>query len=430
MTPKKFPAFQKILWTLSFLSLVVGGSASAQEIMSFQDCLNLVLQNNADLRSSQSTVESSRYQVDVNKSNYYPALSANAGYAQIGPSSSSAVGAGAGHSYSATLNASQNVFNGFADSAKVDQAKAQVRVSEAGLQTTKAQISYDLKSSYAGLIYSKDAEKVSQEIIKRREENLRMVELRFQSGRENKGSLLLSQAYLKQSKLDYLKAQHVKETSTSDLKKVLGLDDERKLDISESLALVEPSGAEPDYRSVALTNPDRLSDLAQVSASEAALTGAKSGFFPTLGLTASAGQLGTTFYPENDRWTLGANFSWPLFNGGKDYASKHSAAASLYTAKSNLVSTERGTLSKLKLTYTKYVESAEELKVNDAFMQAAKTRAEIARNKYNNGLLTFDDWDLIENDLITKTKTYILSKRDRIIAEAAWEQAQGTGVIP
>ena len=53
-----------------------------------------------------------------------------------------------------------------------------------------------------------------------------------------------------------------------------------------------------------------------------------------------------------------------------------------------------------------------------------------SRNKYNNGLQSFEDWDGIENDLITRQKTSLLSSRQRIVAEANWEQAQGKGVIP
>jgi outer membrane protein TolC len=63
-------------------------------------------------------------------------------------------------------------------------------------------------------------------------------------------------------------------------------------------------------------------------------------------------------------------------------------------------------------------------------MEAAKLRAEIARRKYNNGLLIFDDWIIIENDYVTYSKNYLFTKRDRVIAEANWEYAQGEGVIP
>ncbi|QDK37160.1 TolC family protein [Bdellovibrio sp. NC01] len=420
-----FPRKSSFLFTLTSLAI---SFANAQEVYTFQQAVDLVKQNNADIRSSEQNLQSSKFTIDSYRGTYYPQLSGSLGYSQTGPNDPDN-GSTGGSSYSATLNASQNIFNGFADVAKVDSAKAQARVSEASLAITKAKASYDLKVAYAYLLYAKDAEKITKDFLKRREDNLRMVELRFESGRENKGSLMLSQAYLLQSKSDLLKAAHGRETSESDLQKVLGLDGDRVVDVKDDIPLREPADKDPDYQQIAMTTPTRLQSVAQVDVSEASVTSAKSSFFPTLNLTGSVGKLDEQFFPDNDRWAVGATLSVPLFNGGRDYYSTKSATSSLYAAKSNLTSVERSLLSTLKKAFTSYQEAVADLKVNEAFLSAAKTRAEIARSKYNNGLLTFDDWDIIENDLITKTKTYLQSKRDRIVAEAAWEQAQGTGAI-
>ena len=39
-----------------------------------------------------------------------------------------------------------------------------------------------------------------------------------------------------------------------------------------------------------------------------------------------------------------------------------------------------------------------------------------------------DDWDIIENDLITKQKTELQSELNRVNAEASWDLARGKGV--
>jgi outer membrane protein len=57
-------------------------------------------------------------------------------------------------------------------------------------------------------------------------------------------------------------------------------------------------------------------------------------------------------------------------------------------------------------------------------------RSELGRAKYKNGLLNFEDWNAIESDLINRQKAKLQSQRDRVVAEAAWEQATGKGVIP
>ena len=402
----------------------------AQQPLSFQDCVALVKKNNADLQFSEESYKSSQYQVDASKSGYMPQISASLGYAKSGNNSATA-DLSSGDSYTAAITASQNLFNGFADSAKVDQARGQSRVSEAALRSAKSQVSYDLKSAFATALYAKDSLKITEDIIKRRNDNMRIVELRYDSGRENKGSLLLSQANYKQAKLDNLKAQHNKDVSQADLRKVTGLSQNETIEIKDDIPLNNPPLVNPDFDAIAAGTPDRQKYEAQVAVSQGALESAKSRFFPSLDLTGSVGQIGQNFYPNDyDRWSVGATLTLPLFSGGKDYYSTKSVTSQLYAAKANLAGIEGSLLSTLRKAFATYVESVEQLAVDDAFLTAAKTRADIARSKYNNGLMSFEDWDNIENDLINKTKSYITSKRDRIIAEASWEKAQGVGALP
>jgi outer membrane protein TolC len=175
----------------------------------------------------------------------------------------------------------------------------------------------------------------------------------------------------------------------------------------------------PDFRQVA----------AQERISEAGRAIARSSFFPTFDLTGSVGRRGDSWFPEVSRWNVGLTLSIPLLNGGSDYFSAKSASATLASAIWNRRDIERQIRVKIKQSFNGYVEAIERWKVDNESLEAASVRAEIARSKYNNGLLSFDAWDIIENELISRQKTALVSQRDRIIAEAAWEQTQGKGVI-
>src|SRR5690606_38333615 len=68
-------------------------------------------------------------------------------------------------------------------------------------------------------------------------------------------------------------------------------------------------------------------------------------------------------------------------------------------------------------------------RIDEKFRKASNTRAEIARAKYNNGLITFEDWDIIENELIQRQTNYLQSKKDRVVRYATWENLLGRGAI-
>lgn len=414
--------------------LLIRFSAGADETLTWEDCIKTASKKNPDIQSAKETVQSSEYKSTAAWSLFLPQISGDLNV-NNGNSSSSSISGGvissntSDTSYSASISATQNIFSGFHDKATIDQTAANKEVSRTSLENTKVQVSYDLKSAFASLLYAQDYSKLADEIIKRREENYKLVDLRFEGGMENKGSALLSRAFLSQAKYDKKTAEHLIEVSREQLAKVLGEDNSEKIKITGKIPL-EEFPKNPNIVDIALKNPLYLKAAAQEKASKAGVTIAKSQFSPSVNLSATASRQGNNWFPGGNRHLFGLNLSLPIFNGGNDFFTVKSSKADLSAARFNRESVEKQLLPQLKQAYTAYIDAYEKLKVDRDFLEAAAVRANIARGKYNNGLLSFEDWDIIENDLISKQKTVIQTERDLNLAEAAWLKAQGKGVIP
>jgi len=379
---------------------------------------------NPELRAARANVTAAGHSASAAHSGNLPQLSAGAGY-----SDSSGSATTGGGNYSTSLSLSQNLFSGFQDSARIEQGAAVLEQTEAGLASVKARLSQELKSAFAGLQFAQDNVTLTDKIVQRLEENLRLVELRFEGGRENKGSLLLTQATLAQARYENLQARQTLASAQAQLARVLGRSELAGLQVIGGVPVTPPETA-PDFPQLVQQIPELMQARAQERSAAADVTLARSGFYPSVDVSGSVGREGEDWEPDRDRRTVGLNLSVPLFSGGRDYYTTKSAVASLEAASSNRDNLERQLLVRLKQAWAGYVESEEKLKVDQAFLEAAVLRAEIARSRYNNGLMSFEDWDRIENDLIQRQKTVLQSQRDRVTAEAAWEQAQGKGVIP
>jgi outer membrane protein len=403
---------------------------SAEKILTWDDCVQTVTQNNEELKSSEKSLQAYTYLVNGAYSTFLPQVTGSLNYSY---GKATTTQADPDTAYSATLTASDNLFNGFQDAARVEQAKSNREVAQITYQTTKAKISYDLKSAVSNLLYAQDSVGLAANIVERRELNLKTVQLRFVSGRENKGSLLLSKAYLEDARLDKLQADQSLNVAQSVLLKVLGQDDEATtFQLKGALPVAEPpSSASVDFKKLVLESPTYLQAVAQQSLSEAAVTIARANFYPSLSVSATAGDAGPTFYPAGThQWFLGAAVTFPLFNGGRDFNASRSASENLKASELTRSSTLKGQTAQLKLTFVSFVQAVQRLKVSEFYVQASTVRERVSRQKYNNGLSTFDDWDVIENDLIKRQKDLLVSRRDRVLAEAAWEQLQGKGVLP
>ena len=417
------------------LAVALFGAATSNAFargISWAESVRLLSENNAALRQAAARFRSTEAQEGVARAGFLPTVTAELDATRSGTSGSTDTTVPPGTQYAATLRGQENLFSGFSDRANLTRAQANSRAAEAAYRIAKAQASFDLKSAYEGLRYAQNVRALALDIVKRRESNLGLVQLRFESGRENKGSVLLSKANLNQAKYESFASENDQDVARVTLSRMIGLDEaDETLAATEEVPVTAPPATKPDFRALAAATPDHAQVAAEEDAADAAVTAARSGFFPSLGISGTFGRRDDEFFPDRpDRWSLGAKLTIPLFSGGKDYYSTKGANQSYTAAIENRVETDRGLLVKLREAFHAYVEAVMKADVDASFRDAALLRAEIARTQYNNGLLSFNDWDLIENDLIARQKSYLASARDRVTAEAGWEQARGTGVLP
>lgn len=417
---------------LIILSLLLkASSAYAEKKITFNEAIELAIKNNLEVQASYEAYQSSLYDKRSTQSNFFPKFSASLSYDKINTSTLATGASSTSETYMSSLNLSQNLFNGFSDYASLKIADTKILTAQADLQETKATISYDLKNATANYTYAKNSLLLSKDILKRREDNLRMVELRFQNGRENKGSVLLSRAYLEQAKLDFTIAQNEMHTSLIFLRRVLNLSEDESIEITDLPKIAEQERAEPNFDEIIENVPISKRFRAALKNANATLEIKKSRYYPTWDLNGSVGKMGTEFFPnDNKNWKIGTSLTWTFFDGGKDYYSATSANLLAKASEKRLENQKLELKRTLTLSYSSFSEAIQSVKVSRAFLEAAKVRSDISRSKYNNGLTSFDEWDTIESDLIIRQKDNITKIRNCLIAEASWEQAQGTGVIP
>ena len=413
---------------LILLVLTVQFVANARTI-DWQTGLTLIQQNNPEWSAATQTLEATRALEAAARSGFLPEISASVGTSQnynelTSPSSQ--------RSESANLNLSQNLFAGFSDLARYNEAKQNTMIAEMTWKQTKAKISYDYKSAYAGVIYAQDYVQLTKKILERRKENLNIVELRFNSGRENKGSVLLSEAYYQQSVYDSIQAGLQLDVAQNTLAQVLGLSlMDESLTVTKDIPVMDlADSAGFDFKKLSTLTLDYQKAVAQADASQYSHDQNKAAYYPSLNLTGSIGKVDSVFPPENDRWSIGLTLNIPLFSGGRDYANELSARYRKVAAEVNRTTVSYQVLVKLKQAYTQFKLAIEKVKVDEKFKSAAQMRSEIAKKKYNNGLMSFDNWDIVENDLIQREKNTLSSSRDRVVGNANWEQVQGLGLWP
>lgn len=391
--------------------------------LSWDEAVRTAHLQNADLRAAAASVEQNDALIKSALGNFLPTVSVSASVTK-----SNTAGNADPDSDSARLSFSENILNGFGDQARLDLAKRNREAVGALRDLAFAQVSASLKTTYQNLLIAGKNIALSNDIIARRKRNLDLVQLRFEGGRENKGSVLLSQANLDQAMLEKLQAANSVEASRVSLARVLGLDHFSYSDVSSVVPVSAPA-LEVDFESLAAQAPELRQAVANEQAAQAAVRVARQGFFPSLDLTGSLVRSGSSWFPTTDQAQVTLGLTIPLFEGGRSYFGVKGAQAAATNAAAARETALRSKVVSLRTAYNSYVEAVAREKVAQSFVTAAETRAEIGRSKYNTGLLSFEEWDIIENDLVTRQRNALSTQNERVSAEAAWDQAQGHGVF-
>ncbi len=408
------------LFLLALFLLLAVSAAAAEERLSWEDCVQEAARRNPDLAVAQEAVRKAQAQYRGSYSPLTPQLSANAGYTDSKSTSRS-------REYTTGLSAKQTIFSGLKNEAGVQKSKADLEAVGASLSVVKAQVGFDLKNAYAQLLFAQDQAQLAEAIASRRQENVRLVELRFEGGREPKGSYLRSRAQYREADYEVSQSERGLRVAQRQLARVLGRSETARISVRD-LSVASP-GSAPDFWALALETPVRLQAAAQARSAQAGVAVARSELFPDVSATGSLGRAGNKWPPERNEGSAGIVFSYPFWPGGQNVFDLQSAKAEERRTQQSLRSTEDQTALGLEQTFAGFQDAVQKVDVQREFLEAARVRAEIARGQYTLGLLSFQDWDAIENDLISNQKTMLTNVKDAITAEAGWERAQGKGAI-
>ena len=330
--------------------------------------------------------------------------------------------------YSYGLNASLSIFSGFETHHDIKQKSAELKAAQANYDRTVSDIAYNVAAQYINLMWAYETAELSKKILERRTENKDMIQLKYNSGNVDAGSLRRVEADVELSAYELRKAQRYIETASAVLLQAMGRKDDVLLETDEKLDLNERTLLKPDYDRLITAIPEFLSAQYNINSYEAQAAKAKSVWWPSLSLSGGLGRSGNEWAPDRNSWDAGLLLSYSLFTGTKAADTKI-AANQLKIAEENLKNVINTLKSNAVTYYNTLVDAIENIATREYYLAASQQQAEISQRKYINGLSTYQDWYSIENDYINSQRTLLDSKRAAALEKAKWHNFAGEGFV-
>jgi len=407
-----------------FLCLIAGipGAvpATAQTALSWQDCVQETIAYHPDLESARQALAQSEADKEIAKSAALPSVSASVSARRSGSSSTDTAG-----TYGYEMSAQQLIFDGLGTAHEIAQAGAGVSAAEFFVFVTASNVRLSLRQAYTQLLTAQAMTGLTQEIFQRREKNLKLVELRYEAGREHKGALMTAEADLEQARFEVEQAQRSLSLCQMVLVKAMGWDVFKPVSVDGDFSTASVSDEAPDFEAMADMTPTLQKLAAQKDAARLGVKSARADFFPEVYLSSSLGRTDHDWPPRDDQWSAGLTVSIPLFEGGNLTGKLSRARASLAQAGADERSGRDTVVVTLQETWTDFQDALGTVVVKKKFLAAADERARIANAQYSSGLISFDDWTIIEDNLVSARKAFLNARASAMSAEALWVQAKG-----
>jgi outer membrane protein TolC len=183
--------------------------------------------------------------------------------------------------------------------------------------------------------------------------------------------------------------------------------------------------SKPDFEALAEKNPSLGKLLAQKNAASFGIKAALANYFPEITAQAGAGKTGISWPPEYSTWNTGVSLSMPVLEGGLRAAQVAEARARMRQAEADERSARDGLVVTLQETWAALQDAVETVQVRKKFLDAAEERSRIAEAQYSIGMITYDNWTIIEDNLVSSKTALLEAQANALLAEAAWVQAKG-----
>lgn len=335
---------------------------------------------------------------------------------------------GRGKSGSHNFSIIAPVFNPQLD-ASIDSARYTREGTGASYEEALQQAKYDAISGYYTLIMNRNLVDVAQQAVKDYQGHVTNVQAQYNVGLVASSDVLAAKTNLADSETNLVKAQNSANLAEASLNQVIAYPVQTAINTAEHDLQYKPYNVTLEQaKAYALLHRSALVKSAlDVKSAEEAVKSAKSGYLPTVAVSAGRGyaDLDGYFGTSTKSWSVGATASWSLWDGGATQNAIKKANAQLEQAKEANLATVDAVLLAVQKAYLNLRSAEQTIQSTQTAVAQGQESFRIATLRYRAGVGTNLDVLDAETKLTDARNNYVQALYNYNISIAALEQLTG-----
>jgi outer membrane protein len=366
------------------------GQIMPGDVITLDRSIAIALRKNPAIVAAVNVVEGGKSRVGEARSNYYPQVSAQAGYTRVSPLQSTTTSTPLSNysQYSGSVTVSQNLIDFGKTSSQVNIQKYNLDSSRSDLTTTSDQVIFNVKQAYYGVLQAKRSRDVAVDVLKQFQLHLDQAKGFYDVGTKAKIDVIKAEVDLSNARLSLINAENALKIAWITLNNAMGLPDAPEYTIEDNLSFQQYGITLEDATKRAFENrPELMSLVAKRDAAKESVGLARTGYYPVLNGSASYSRSGQDRDLTLDHgWSAGVLLTVPLFNGFLTSHQVAEAKSNVYTVRANEEALRQQILLEVRQSYLNLQAAEASIATAELAAQQAKENLDLANGRYAAGV--------------------------------------------
>jgi len=410
----------RVFYFLILFLMTSNSYVFAQQNLSLKDCLSLARGNNPKLIQLKTSIEQSQVGVTSAYSSYYPSINLSSSY-RINESSSGE----RRDNYSTSIGVSSPLYQGGNIRAGVKIAKAKVEIAEENYRQGEDEVILSVKEAFFRILQKQEQIALSEDVLKRRKEDLVLIRLKYEAGRESSPAVKEAEASLLQAEYDKTQAEEDLSLAKIELNFLLGRPRRAEVSLRYEDEDIKFPSLDRLIEEAKTQRPDIRSQRVDTEVLKAQVTQAKSNYFPKISLSSSYGWQGSEFMDQQGSWSVGISLSLPIFEGFSRKAKVEEITLSLRNQNARIFELEQQIEEEIEQAWVSWELAEKTIEVNDKTLQASREMYQLTKLQYEQGLTSYFFLQQKESDLTNAENRYVNALYNLRVSIAGLEKVWG-----
>lgn len=411
-------------------------SANAQEkqTWSLDDCINYALEKNIQLQQNKISLQESEVDVKTAKAALFPSLSFNTGQNVVNRpyQQNSATVSGTEiissnnkttYNGSYSLSAQWTLWNGGQRLNNIKQQKKNQEIAALSVAETENTLKEEITKLFLQILYADESVHINKGTLEVSKATYERAKELFNQGTISKADLAQLEAQVGNDEYQLVTSESSLRNYKLQLKQMLELDGtaemELELPVLDDAKVMQLLPNQEDVYQTALANrPEIQSSKLSIDNAKLAISSAKSGYFPTISLSASTSSM--TNNSSQNNWAqqmkygwnnmIGLNISVPIFNNRQTKSAVEKAQFQYNSSLLNLQDKQKGLYTDIETIWLDALNAQQQYAAAEVKLKSSQTSFDMVNEQFKLGMKNTVELLTEKNNLLSAQQQRIQAK--------------------